>query len=174
MPSAFPTSEFLQLTARQVRAYAEEGRPVAITPRLGIRLNLLWRSPPRSVSGKMPAAGLLLLCPCCHHPRRYLLARRQRQENLACRVCWGLSYRSERNRGGARVRQIRKHQRAAERCWQRLKRPPSCSIFGPEALPPRPSGMHRKTNLRLLQKGMKHETAVWGIEEAELAIWGQL
>jgi len=64
---------------------------VAITPRLGIRVSLLWRSPPRSASGKVPAPGLLLLCPRCLHPRRYLLAQRQRLDHLACRLCWGLT-----------------------------------------------------------------------------------
>jgi hypothetical protein len=128
-----------RLTARKVRTFADEGQPVAITPRLGIRVSLLWRSPPRSASGKVPAPGLFLLCPRCLHPRRYLLAQRQRLDHLACRLCWGLIYPSERNRGGTRNRQIRKHHQAAERCWQRWKRPPSDAILGFEAIPPRPS-----------------------------------
>lgn len=173
MLSASSTSAFIQLKARQVRTYVEEGQPVAITPNLGIRVNLLWRTPPRSASGKVPSPGLLLLCPCCGHPRRYLLARRQQLDWLGCRVCWGCSYPSERSRGGTRARQIRKHQRAAERCWQRLKQPPSRSILGPKAPPPRPSGMHRMTYWQLLQQAMKNERAAWGLYEAELDTWEQ-
>ena len=63
MPDLSATSPFIKLTARQVRTYVEVGQPVAITPNLGVRVSLLWRIPPRSANGKVPAQRIFMLPP---------------------------------------------------------------------------------------------------------------